>query len=108
MEKVYCRDCIRWYGTKVDQCDIPSCGIPMEDRFSINKDFDKAVNVEAGPVDKEGQEFIKNHIERIHSCTNKKIYGSPSELNTNNDCYFYKALPKCLRWLTSIARMFQC
>jgi hypothetical protein len=37
---------------------------------------------------------------------NKKIYGKPSELNINNDCVFYKALPKYLRWLTRFVRNF--
>ena len=108
-EKVYCKDCVRWYSTGADQCEIPSCGIPTKNRFSLNKEFNKAVGERTGKVDKAGQEFIKSHIERIYSCDDKKmIYGSPSQLNVNNDCYFYKALPKCLRWLTPTARMFQC
>lgn len=100
MDKVYCKNCVRWYGF-TDQCEIPSCGI------SNDSEFAKATGKEVD-ADIEGQNFIKNHLRFIHFCDSKhkKIYGHPTELNKYNDCYFYKTVPKFLRWLIPILRDF--
>ncbi len=107
-EKVYCKNCVRWYSTGADQCEIPSCGITSNDRENTSE-FRKATGKQKY-IDKSGQSFIKSHLKRISFCNSNysMIYGHPTKLNANNDCYFYKTLPKCLRWLTPIVRMFQC
>lgn len=102
---VYCKNCIRWYSTKADQCEIPSC-----DYFSKNKGneaFYQAVGIDnkRNLFEKEGLEFIKSHMRFIHG-NERKIYGKPSELNKNNDCYFYKTLS--IKFLIPFVRFFYC
>lgn len=99
MGKVYCKNCLRWYSAGTDHCGIPDCGVFEKE------DFNKAVGKKES-FDIEGYKFIKSHMPRIYGYAGKELFGHPSQLNKNNDCYFYKALPECLRWLTPIARMF--
>lgn len=103
--KVYCTNCKRasfYINDKydaVDLCEIPDCGLPFHNRFEykIQKEdinFDTARGIFTNYtkiVDKEGQKFIKRYLSRIKtsSIENGTIEGIPSELNKNNDCYFY-------------------
>lgn len=118
MDKVYCKDCLRWYHTEANQCEIPTCGLTDNSEFVNNNSniFGKK------RIDEKGQEFIKNHLSFIsftfdrleyHSTyigylinRHKKIHGKPTELNKYNDCYFYKTLPRFLKWLIPVVRDF--
>lgn len=93
---VHCRNCIRWYFTGADQCEVPNCGI-----FA-----DEGLEQKTGTKEKRDQDginFLKEHLEYINGIGNK-VFGHPTQLNKNLDCYFYKPLPKVLRPLTKIAR----
>jgi hypothetical protein len=78
--KKYCKDCVRWYSTKADQCNIPRKLITKElaekywsgswQRESVSEDLEKAVG---------GYIY-------------KDWYGLPSKINVNNDCQFYKTV----------------
>jgi len=98
--KVYCKNCQRWYGNSIDQCEIPSCGIQYtrygcksDDEYEAKKAYCKAVGYDH-KIDEKGIEFIVSHLKIIHFANSKQdmLYGHPSQLNRNNDCYFY--LPK--------------
>lgn len=39
--KVYCKDCERWYGKDIDQCEIPSCGIEFTQHIYNEEEYKK-------------------------------------------------------------------
>lgn len=105
--KVYCKNCKRWYGNGIDQCEIPSCGIQYtrhgcksDEEYEAKKAYCKAVGLEH-KIDEKGIEFIVSHLKIIHFTNSKQdmLYGHPSQLNRDNDCYFY--LPKTKNGRTS-------
>lgn len=116
-KKVCCKNCVRWYLTGADQCDIPNPGI---DGYSHHRVA--ALAKATGIVEKEPQvhtarlAFLSSHREvypggveiwpPIKSLKSGHIYGHPSTLNKDNDCVFYKGLPRPLRFLTGFFRMF--
>jgi len=85
MKRIHCINCKRWYiTTGEDQCDIPDCGI-----FEDEVNFLNAIGLKSRK-DINGINFIKNHMDEIYQSDQLGIiYGKPSELNINNDCYFY-------------------
>jgi hypothetical protein len=106
-EKKHCRDCLRWYLTGADQCNVPNPGLAPDELT----DFQKANNY---PVrdsvarfktavfpqmerDEAGCQFLLSHLRFIHSASPRKVFGHPSELNKDNDCLYHKALPRWLR-----------
>lgn len=99
---VYCKDCVRWYCTGADQCEVPDCGFE-----ETSEDFRRAVGpIGSSGYDQEGLEFLKTHLERILKSSSGQVFGHPSQLNKNNDCYFHKPLPTPFSWATAIARFF--
>lgn len=98
MEKVFCKDCRRWYdSTQPNQCEIPSCGIFQRDRLEEKIVLEKVTGVKDNTFDIEGIEFIEKHSTEepvITSNTNftNLIYAKPTELNRNNECYFYSPI----------------
>jgi len=101
--KVYCKSCKRadsYLNSNLDLCEIPDCGLPFYNRFEytvLNNDFnfDKAKGSFTDYtkiIDKEGQKFIKKRLSKIktNSINKGTINGYPSELNYDNDCYFYQ------------------
>lgn len=119
MCKKYCKDCLRYYCTNANQCNIPNAGFLKCGDIKNNEVIDdimyddinkkhKAYGLEIKNIDKEKMEFVSSHMSNIffENAKGSKIYGKPSELNINNDCVFYKALPKHLRLLTNFCRMF--
>ena len=94
-EKVYCKDCKRLYSTKVDQCEIPCCGLSPN-----SEEFQKALG-ESYKKDEKGINFIMNHVDKIFDKymfteDKKRIIAHPSKLNKNNDCYFFQSKSKSL------------
>ncbi len=100
--KVLCMNCVRVYGYErkqyVDQCEIPACGlrkdgIPDNSEYLITN-FDIAVTgsprFQELNYDPHGIDFIKKHLNHICFDGDYKIYGHPSQLNINHDCYFFK------------------
>ncbi len=59
-EKVFCKNCRRWYCTKVDQCTLDA---------KKTKRFSKAV----------GDYIVEE----------ENVYGYPTVTNKNNDCSYY-------------------
>jgi len=113
MNNIQCKNCLRWYVTGADQCEVPACGIDycetdtkLLSDYKMRKATGKQKSAKISKKDDIGAIFIKSHLKYIFFAnnTNKLIYASPSELNINNDCYFYKPLPTFLRWLTVVAR----
>jgi hypothetical protein len=102
-KKVLCKDCKRWYETKVDQCDIPTCGIeliyntkefPNHDVINLRDQKNININflVAKGEVDFDKIQFIRGHLDFLHLNNHKgnlTIYGHPSKLNLCNDCPFF-------------------
>ncbi len=101
----FCKNCVRIYGYErqeqyVDQCEIPSCGLRPEgitdDSKFLITNFDIAVfgkpRYEELNYCQEGIDFLKSHLKHIIFCNGKEnmIYGHPSSLNINHDCFFYK------------------
>lgn len=96
----YCKNCVRWYTTRADQCNIPNPGFVEE-----SSEFRQAVcGNTSNCIDREKMEFAKKHLVYIHFSSRNKIFGHPTQLNRNNDCPFYKKAP--LPFLTGIWRMF--
>jgi hypothetical protein len=85
--KKYCKNCTLWYCTYANQCNIPSSGLELLNNDESSNNF----NIAIGKVDSIGVQFIKSHLKYIDYVNENKtlIYGHPSELNKNNDCYFY-------------------
>lgn len=100
-DKVYCKNCFRWYITGADQCDIPF--VPEK-----NTEYLKATGIGESLITKEQEDFARKHLNYIFYIrgSSRKIFGSPSELNSTNECPFYIGFPKILRWLTGIVRLF--
>lgn len=93
MTKILCRDCARWYSaTKADQCVVPSCDVPSNTFLQSNSQYQQAVHGRlVGPdIDTQGAAFLKSKMRFINYCGDNMVYGHPSELNVNNDCYFFK------------------
>lgn len=101
--KVYCKNCKRFNifsDSFLNLCKIPDCGLPFYNRYEYtdldsNFNFDKAKGIFSTyncTIDKKGQKFIKKHLSKIetNSIEDGTIVGHPSELNYNNNCYFYK------------------
>ena|ERR1019366_10029782 len=109
--KVYCKNCVRWYLTKADQCDIPNPGFASNhsDRAA---EFEAAIGVTAkNPKNSKPElmKFYQEHSDVHQVCFNNgslTIFGHPSYLNKNNNCKFYLALPRPFRFLTNVARYF--
>jgi hypothetical protein len=94
-KRVLCKDCKRWYSTRVDQCNIPASGIQYYGEKNKNVIRFLAAT---GEIDIEKMEFIANHLDLIcftiysrksNDMTKKEIYGSPSALNRENNCPFF-------------------
>lgn len=107
MDKVYCEDCARWYGT-TDQCEIPSSGIQLflkdgiesDEAFQCFLNYINATRRDMVEVDETAIKFIRSHMPSIHYCNpylRDWIYGKPSRLNKNNDCYFFLPKPSLRR-----------
>lgn len=124
MDKKYCKNCLRYYCTDADQCNIPNFAFKQSGRIENGKLIDTSIfddyydkkrkatgenirDIAIKKYDKEKENFILQRQSYIFlDRKGKNIYGKPSELNINNDCLFYKGLPTCLRWLTGIGRLF--
>jgi hypothetical protein len=100
--KVYCINCLRFNKNSCyNLCEIPDCGLPFDNRYEythLDKDFqfDKAKGVFINHnqiFDKKGQKFIKKRLSKIRtsSINEGTIIGHPSNLNYDNNCYFYKS-----------------
>lgn len=108
-----CKNCVRWYTTGVDQCDIPNCGMTLLAKAITAKDnkFDRAIygdNIEK-EISKKNLEKAKFYLERCGITSsilagNSKVYGHPSKLNYDNTCKFYKPAP--FKFLTEFMRNF--
>jgi hypothetical protein len=88
-KKVYCKNCVRFYITGVNQCEIPSCGM---EKFNDDTELINFL-IATGEINLDGVNFINNHLlPYIHYSDKNKtlIFGKPSKLNNKNDCYFYK------------------
>lgn len=99
--KVYCEDCARWYHTtRADQCEVPASGFQLiypkssesQEDFNRFLNYMRAIRREDVAVDERAIEFIRNHLSFIHyrDAERTVLYAYPSELNLNNDCYFFK------------------
>lgn len=101
--KVYCKNCKRfniYSDSFFDLCEIPDCGLSFYNRYEYtdlnhNFYFDQAKGnflLHTRIIDKDGQKFIKKHLSKVMtmSIDTGTIVGHPSELNCNNDCYFYQ------------------
>lgn len=79
-----CKNCIRWYNTKVDQCNVPDCGMftdPSRISFSIA----------LGEYDVTGCRILEDTKLNLRVIDKQGlVYGKPSVLNVYNACYFYK------------------
>lgn len=116
--KRYCMDCLRWYFDHADQCHVPACGLlpDSSSRVSGNSDarFGKAVgHIRHSQSDPVGATFLKDRLKYIHFIDWRlnRVYGTPSEMNTLNDCYFHIAIPRVFRvsYIRGIVRFFiQC
>jgi len=93
-DKKYCTNCVRWYGQHkslelIDQCDIPASGYQYKDEPREKQNFLAA----KGELDWYAYYFINTKLKYVFYTEdingNKMIYGHPSQLNWNNDCYFY-------------------
>ena len=62
-----CPNCVRWYSTGADQCDIP---------ISL--------------LDEDGQKFIDDRLGHFHKSGNE-FYGHPTQLNYDYKCLFFKS-----------------
>lgn len=105
MNNKYCKNCLRWYRDYTDQCNIPDCGISYKEKI----DFNIAIGNINKYYDSDGLKFIEKNLKPPYTLCGSlthKIYGKPSLLNKNNDCYFYLGLPKGFRWLTSLIWIF--
>lgn len=97
--RVYCKNCVRWYANQanykedINQCDIPSCGIEL---LENNSDEKHLYYIAIGKIDLIGIKFIEKYLDHIHFLQNRtEIFGKPSQLNQDNNCYFY--LPKIVK-----------
>lgn len=110
-----CENCLRSYDW-TDQCNVPACGIPYKKgtQYFTNKNsnFEEHVkdakSIVLSKYDEKGYDFIKNNSKWIHFTdeTGKQVIGQRFTLNKNEDCYFYKTLPKRLLWILRIRQCF--
>lgn len=121
MVNKYCKNCLRWSYGGINNCTIPNPGFTqncvLEDgKFKVDepsseeKAFKKAKGEKTKTpyINLKKMQFILRHMDYVGLGRHDKsyIYGKPSQLNKDNDCIFYKALPKCLQWLTPFLRIF--
>jgi len=109
MKKIFCKNCTRFYMTEADQCEIPDCGMRKLENFdnnTIRTNNPKQYSIAVGRYDQNGIDFLEGKIKFYSYTTSIKkdnIFGHPSDLNKNNDCYFYKER-RLLEVLKSIFR----
>ena len=101
--KKTCKTCIRWYGPSFDQCEVPCCGITDLKRDAFDRALGKKRPVTPDP---EGEKFLRSRSKYVfHSSARASlVYGHPSELNLNHDCYFHLPMPRGLRWMSGVGR----
>ena len=101
MDPVYCKNCARLYDNFTDQCNIPACGLDHAvNNLEKRSKFAEAAGLPVVPpnlsvVDEEGAAFLTTHLKHIiFSRDTTEVFGYPTELNVNHDCYFFKPQDK--------------
>jgi len=87
--KRYCKNCSRWYCTKVDQCTVPACGLTNKEDAFAAQNFKDALTTATGLMakdlpplshlvvdetdslsDPEGAKFLMSRLDMLHFSEN--------------------------------------